>query len=44
MLFLEFNLIRRNIGDSIENFNLTKRASAHQLLHSRNNNSRKEDA
>ena len=44
LLLEEFNLIRRYKGDSIENFLLTARASAHLLLHSRHNSSRKKDA
>ena len=43
-LFYELNLIRRKKGDSIQNFILTARASAHLLLHSRNNSSQNEDA
>ena len=34
--------MRRNKGDSINNLILTARASAHLLLHSRNNSRRKE--
>ena len=44
LLLYEFNLIRRYKGDSINNFILTARASAHLLLHSLNNSRRKEDA
>ena len=41
---MEFNLIRRNKCDSIDNFILTARVSAHLLLHSLNNSSQNEDA
>ena len=44
LLVYEFNFIRPNNGDSIENFILTTRASAHLLVHSRNNSSLNEDA
>ena len=44
LLYYEFNHIRHNKGDSIENFSLTTRVSEHLLLHSHNNSSQEENA